>query len=171
MHATTRKQIERRLEANPQLGYQAIWAELDREFGRDASTQARRVWESVRLSLESGELTIAAWRKFQTDFELARDRVEDRTQQEEYRQIWSQLPEHWQKEVKKEESRRARDHFFVRISNLPRASVHDVRELTEDIVNVRATEVTEEGGSFLVGCNTEGDQARVLDLHGGEVEG
>ncbi len=56
MDATTKRLIERRLEANPQLQYSQIWKGLDREHGRDATLQGRRALESVRLTVEGGLL-------------------------------------------------------------------------------------------------------------------
>ena len=86
-------------------------------YDKDSLAQLRLAWESVRLP--AGTLTLGRWMEFQREFQLKRDRVEDRTAQEEYRLLLSNLPTSWQREVLKEESKKRENKWVVRLTNMP----------------------------------------------------
>ena len=72
--------MELRKEHNPHLSFKDYFAELQSLYDRDSVAQSRMAWEMVKLP--SGELTLDKWLGFLREFQLKRDRVEDRTPQE-----------------------------------------------------------------------------------------
>ena len=73
--------MENLLERNPRMSFTDFWHHLASIYDRDTQAQLRVAWESV--TLPSGTLTLDRWYEFIREFHLRRDRVEDRTPQEE----------------------------------------------------------------------------------------
>ena len=89
----TRGRLQRRLEEFADLAFSTFWEELDKEFGKDASLQHKRAWEGVKLELGGRRLTLQAWRKFQSEFELLGSRVDGMTEREGHNNTFLQLPD------------------------------------------------------------------------------
>ena len=66
---------------DPRLTFESFWGQLAALYDRDSQAQLRVAWESVRLA--PGELSLDSWLIFLREFQLRRDRVEDRSLQEE----------------------------------------------------------------------------------------
>ena len=63
-----------------------------------------------------GQLTVANWRKFQTDFEHALTRVEDATEAEVERKILAELTGKWRVKIDERNLRRIEGQFWVRFT-------------------------------------------------------
>lgn len=74
--------LENHQEKDPGLTFSAFWAHLVGLYDKDTQAQLRLAWESVKLP--PGELTLEKWNVFLREFQLKRDRVEEKTPQEEY---------------------------------------------------------------------------------------
>ena len=99
---------------------------MERDFGKEFSTQAREEWRSVVLHNNGRNLTAKEWRTFQLQFEIAAERVEDKGEREEYEMIYNQLSAHWQEKVVKEEKHRSENQNWVRVA----APFHNCHEPT-----------------------------------------
>ena len=109
--------LEHQLENCPSLTFKEFWDHLVSLYDRDTQAQLRMAWEAVLLP--GGELTLEKWLNFWREFQLKRDRVDDKTPQEEYKLLMRTLPETWQTKVVEEESRRGSKKFLVRMTNTP----------------------------------------------------
>jgi hypothetical protein len=99
---TTRLDLQMKLEENPGLTYAQFWAELEKLFGGDITQRNRAVWEALKLE-NPGNLTSASWRAFYTIFSLWKNRVLDRTEEQEHQLLFRQLPENYQRLILREE--------------------------------------------------------------------
>ena len=72
--------LENMLERNPRLTFGEFWDTLSTLYDRDSQVQLRMAWETVRIA--KGELTLEKWLEFPREFQLKRDRVKERTEQE-----------------------------------------------------------------------------------------
>ena len=86
----TQRDLQRRKERDPNLTYAQYWGELQKEFEGDIIGKNRAAWEGVRLQNRDW-LTTQDGRKFCTEFELCKHRVEDWSETEEYTLIQKQL--------------------------------------------------------------------------------
>jgi hypothetical protein len=111
--------VQRELESNPNTQFRDLWDLFSQTYEQDSQAQLKLAWESVKLP--PGDLTLEKWMKFLREFELKRNRVEDRTPQEEQKLLLKQLPDNWQKKILKQEANRSKGKFLTRISNLPRS--------------------------------------------------
>ena len=164
---TTKMVLKRRMEEDPYITFDQFWGEIQTEFEGDLHYKYRSAWEKVTLEGKP-RLTSHAWRKFCTAFELAKSRVEDRTEREEYNLIFKQLPEDWRLQVVKEEAKRRRNKFWVKFTNVMEYSPQDIENTIKDIngVKVRQLEPTTHG--YFVECGNEPNRQKLLLLDGGQ---
>ena len=102
MDPTSLADFQARYEANNDLTFAEFWEAIDKDFGRDASGQNKAAWRKVKLQISGKRLTLAEWRAFQSQFNLKKGRVDDRTEQDEYELIMAPLPPpQWISEVAK----------------------------------------------------------------------
>ena len=151
-------------ERNPYLSFQSFWDHLASLYDRDSQSQHRLAWESVRLP--SGDLSLERWLTFVREFHLQRDRVEERTPQEEYKLILKQLPPDWQAKIIMEEAKRARGKFLVRMTNLPTIHPTALKELLETAINTTVDRVTPAAQGFYIQCPDAPTQSKVMGLAG-----
>ena len=109
--------LENMLERNPRLTFGEFWDTLSTLYDRDSQVQLRMAWETVRIA--KGELTLEKWLEFLREFQLKRDRVVERTEQEEYKLLMKALPQFWQKTILMEEAKANKRTWKVRISGIP----------------------------------------------------
>ena len=109
--------LENMMETNPRMTFQEFWGTLSELYDRDSQAQLRLQWESVKI--KPGDLNLDKWLQFLREFQLKRDRVEDRSNQEEYKLLMKNLPREWQKKILVEEEKLGKNKFLVRITNLP----------------------------------------------------
>ena len=115
----TQIRLRARLREKPELTLVDFKRELRQEFGIDAQRQNRRDWESVTLSLSGPpgkELTMADWRRFEASFKLFRASVPERSASEEWRMIFSKLPEKIQELVIREQAKMRSKRPWVRLT-------------------------------------------------------
>ncbi len=67
----TALQLQREQEDNSRLSAGGFMAIMERDFGKDFSTQARQEWRSVVLHNNGRKLTAKEWQTFQLQFEIA----------------------------------------------------------------------------------------------------
>ena len=92
---STQVKLRTRRRQSPGITLTDFKRELRSEFAVDAQRQNRRDWESINLPLTGPvghDLTLQNWRDFDANYEMARDRVLDRTPAEEWRMIFKKLP-------------------------------------------------------------------------------
>ena len=106
------------------------------------------------------------WLTFVREFHLTRDRVEERTPQEEYKLILKQLPPDWQAKIIMEESKRARGKYLVRMTNLPTIHPTALKELLETAINTTVDRVTPAAQGFYIQCPDAPTQSKVMGLAG-----
>jgi len=80
----TALQLQREIRLNPSLTIANFLAIMERDFGKDFSTQAREEWRAVKLTNAGRHMTSKDWRQFQLQFEIAAERVDDKGEKEEY---------------------------------------------------------------------------------------
>ena len=166
----SQKLLQRKREENPSLKFSEFWGLLQEEFSSDSSHQQRKAWHQVKLDV-SPPLTLEKWRKFQRDFELRKGRVLDWTEVEEYDLIYSQLPEEHQVKISREENKRRKDQFWVKLTNLVGVGADDIQEEFSEILGGRIGRVEEVPKGFLVECGSERIKRRFLGMDSMEVNG
>ena len=169
LDSADRALLERRREQNSQLTFEEFWDELQGLYDRDSVTQQRQAWECVKIS--HGELTLEKWQDFQRQYELKRDRVEDRTAAEERKLLFQNLPSHLAKDVLKEETKRQRGKYLVRVSNLPDKPLHVLQTELSEYVQENIGRVTMTGAGLVVTCASPNIQKKILNLDGGLNDG
>ena len=106
---------------------------------RDSQVQLRMAWETVRIA--KGELTLEKWLEFLREFQLKRDRVDERTEQEEYKFFMKALPQFLQKKILMEEAKANKRTWKVRISGIPPKPVRLLQHLVEMATGNRLIDV------------------------------
>ena len=122
----SQKFLQRKREENPALRFSDFWSLLQKEFSGDSTLQQRKAWNNVKLDT-APPLTGEKWRKFQVEFELRKGRVGDATDLEEYDLIYNQLPEYLQLRVSKEEAKKKKGQFWVKLTNLTNITPFEVQ--------------------------------------------
>lgn len=161
--------LERRRDANPRLSYKEFFEELQSLYDRDTVAQQRVAWESLRLP--PGDLTLDKWLEFIRNFQLLRDRVEDWTPQEEHRLLLSQLPRNWQRDVLREEAKRQKKRWLVRITNLPHKSPLVLQNDLQMALGEAVEKVLPVSNGIVVICGDATLEKKVLSLHGWTLDG
>ena len=152
------------------MTYALFWARLQQEFGGDINLQHRAAWERVSLDNKT-PLTSQTWRQFCAEFELKGQRVEDKSEGEEYKLLFKQLPENWRFEVMKEESKRKSYHFWVRISNLHGVTPLDLQKNFQMMLNILVVDVKMVHGGYIVQCGSEENRRKPCSWMGMTLEG
>ena len=161
--------LEMMQEKNEDLSFQDFWETLRSLYDRDTQGQLRLAWETVQLP--KGDLSLEKWLKFAREWELRRERVEDRTPQEEYKLIMSKIPDQWQKRILEEQEKRSRNRFVVRLSNLPDKPPLQIKHAIEAALGVDILKVQPLNNGAAVHCSTAAVQALVLGLEGHTLQG
>ena len=153
-------------DQNPHLPFAQYYQALARHYSRDASEQARKAWKRVRL-LPNGEgiIDLYTFKKFCGEFKVYRNRVGDWTSTEEYTNLMENLPPFWITEVKKEENKRQRSRFWVKMTNAPDVTTAELKIALEDIgCHILEAKTTE--GGFLIRARDETDQVTLENMSG-----
>ena len=158
------KLLEIRREQNPKLTLDEFWEELQNLYDKDTPAQNRQAWESIKPP--PGELSLDKWLEFLREFQLLRDRVEDRTAHEEYQLLMRCLPHSWQKQLIKEEAKRAKGQLAVRITNMPPRTPRDAKHELETLTDMDLIKVSSIPNGITVWCSSLECQKAVLDLGG-----
>jgi len=101
----TQRILVKREELDTSITYIQFWGELETEYETDLTNKHRAAWKSVKLD-DPENLTFKNWRKFITEFEIRRNRIEDWTEIEEYQLIMQNLFSTWRKKIMEEEGKR-----------------------------------------------------------------
>ena len=96
------------------------------------------------------------------------NRVEDKTEKEEYDVIFAQLPHFWQMELEKEEGRRSERNFWCRVTKMGDMSRADFESAVREACGFQLKSIKRADGGFLVCCRTDGDRDKLLGLNGGK---
>ena len=111
------------------------------------------------------------WVKFLREFELLRDRVEDRTPSEEVRLLYANLPQKWQKLLLKEEVRRKKGKYLVRLTGTPPKAPSILQAELQRLLQVHIDKVTPSFNGVIVTTSSVEAQKALLGLHGYTVGG
>ena len=161
--------LEDMLEQNPTMSFRYFFDHLASIFDRDTQVQQNLAWENVRL--QPGELTLQKWLPFLREFQLKRNRVQERTSQEEYTLLMKSLPMSWQKEVLREEAKRAHGRKLVRMTNIPKCTPRVLKVLLERTIGheLVAVELIPQGA--VVHCPDSEVQQQVMSVAGMSLHG
>ena len=162
--------LEHEKEKNKYLSYQDFYEILREMYDKDEVSRNRRAWEA--LTFPSGELTVEKWETFRRQFRLLRDRVEDWTHQEEYKNLTQLLPRKWLTEVVKLNDQNKGRTYFVRISGLPTTTdpmtlKHRLEVQTQEYLDA-VTPLS--NGGYRVQCKDPTIMSKLLKLNGTMVE-
>ena len=103
---------------------------------------------------------------------MRRDRIENWTAEEERKLLFAQLPQRWFRDILKEESKRKKGRFLVKLSNMPPGKPplilqHELQILLqEDVEKVYSTT-----NGMVVVCAHSSLQKKALELEGWSREG
>ena len=161
--------LENMTEKNPDLPFQEFWDSLAILYDRDTQAQLRLAWEGVRPP--TGELNLEKWNIFQREWQLKRDRVEERTPQEEYKLLMRTLPTDWQRQVVHEEDKRGSRRFLVRMTGLEEKEPRVLKCLLEDLLQMEINQVTLIPTGAIIECKDLTTQAKILALTGHLYDG
>ena len=169
LDSTDQLLLENMSEKNPNITFGEVWDYLSSLYDRDTQAQLRMAWENVRL--QEGALTLEKWLNFQREFQLKRDRVEERTPQEEYKLLMRSLPKEWQKKVLEEEAKRGKHQWLVRMTNIPNKPPRLLKHLIESALNLDLQHVISIPQGALIHCPDANSQTKVLRLAGHSLDG
>ena len=140
------------------------------EFSGDSTHQHRSAWHKIKLDT-TPPLTGDKWKRFQREFELRKGRVIDWTETEEYDLLFNQLPENYQLRVATEESKRRKDQFWVKVTNITGLTGSELQREFSDMLEGNIRRVEEAPKGFLVECGSDRTKRRFLGMDGYEVNG
>ena len=113
---------------DPDLPYYEFWDELKGKFLRDARATHRQNWLSVKLSTSGSTANLQEWSNLQVLYTSKRTLVEDWSDAEDQKHVFSQVPPpNLQIKVLAETRKRRNDKLLVRVvvpprDNVPRSS-------------------------------------------------
>ncbi len=81
----TALQLKREIEENPHLTVANFMAFMEKDFGKDFSSQARDELRQVKLTNWGRSLLVKEWRTFKVQWEVEAMRVDDKSEKEEYK--------------------------------------------------------------------------------------
>jgi hypothetical protein len=114
-----RRKWDAQSQAKPNLSFKEVWEELERNFALEDPHRWRQLWDAVKLKKNLEKIEARDWMAFQSDFEVARDRVPDWTEAEEMDRLLQQLTPAWRTKVLTEEAKNAISCPTVKLSGCP----------------------------------------------------
>ena len=108
---------------------------------------------------------------FLREFQLKRDRVEDRTPQEEHKLLLENLPLVWKRKVMEEEAKRRKGRWLVRLTNIPSKPPLLLQNDLQNAIGCVVDKVVTVNNGFVIHCSTENIQKQILELNGWLFEG
>ena len=102
---------------------------------------------------------------FQGKFQLLRNRVEDRSPNEEYRILLDKLPDYWKRQVIKEEAKRKKNKFSVRIANCPPRTAAQLQNELVKFISSPLNPPTPTNNGWIVSCEDEVVFAQLLSIN------
>ena len=162
-------QIRLLKEQGGQPSFKLIWDSLCRIHGYDPTFQNRQAWEAVRLHMGGPGLTKREFLLFHSQFLIARNRVADRSESQEYSLILAQLPQYWKEAQQREEFKLRRHKYWVRVE-ASGLGLSAVTEFFQDCLESERVKVEDHSGFYLVECTSERLQTRAIKLDGWNVE-
>jgi len=144
---------------------------LDLRFGDDPTEGARRKWEQVELP-KTGRITMMDFLGFEAEFNAARARVKDATDNEARRLVLAKLPISLSKLIFEEEERRNSRDMELEMEGIPGMVREGVIATIRAATGVEPRYVNAKGAStFVIGVKTLLDKDKVLELHGRAIAG
>ena len=116
-------------------------------------------------------MTLLNWSVFVEKFQLFRNRVEDRSEGEEYRLLMEKLPEKWKRVVLNEESKRKKFKWVVRLTHVPPMSAEQLKVALEGTLEMGLVKVEASSHGMLVTCGSEIVMQKVMNLSGWSLHG
>jgi hypothetical protein len=156
-------------QLNPHKTYEDIMQEMQEEYYVDDPHYWRKRWRNVKLRWTGNELRVENWRLFQTEFELARQKVGDYTEQEDIDLVLAQLSESWRTRVLKAESKFASNFFMAKLQG-PNLSEQQLGNVLTGL-RVQVRRVDKHKSCYLVQLPCEDNLKRIMGLTGTLVGG
>ena len=157
-------QVQLIKETQGRPSFKQVWEYLCGVHGYDPTFQCRKAWEGVTLKVSGTDLTKKEFLLFHSQYLLARGRVVNYSDAEEYTLLTNQLPRFWQDLLSKEEIRRRRGKHWVRVEGaVSKATVQSFFARGLDEPNIK---VEEHAGCFLVECTSQELQVRATKVDG-----
>ena len=163
--------MQKMREQNKGLKFQDFFMLLRRRYESDSSLQNRRAWETLKLTSVGDTMTLLNWSVFVEKFQLFRNRVEDRSEGEEYRLLMEKLPEKWKRVVLNEESKRKKFKWVVRLTHVPPMSAEQLKVAMEGTLEIGLVKVEASSHGMLVTCGSEIVMQKVMNLSGWSLHG
>ena len=117
------------------------------------------------------DLQLTDWEKFEAEFNRQKAQVADRSSEEEYGLIFSQLPSSFQYKVCSEQNRLSAQTHWVRVTFPASESAVKVLWELEGALQTPFVEAYAEGGALLINCGTPQLQDIVLAINGSPLGG
>ena len=149
--------------------FDAIWLELDKRYSKDSLEYHRALWRQLELAVEG--LNEDSLRKFKTEWDKRRARVEDATEDEERDLLLRRVGPIWAKRILVEEEKRTRNQFGVKISKFGLFTQADFANFVTRIIGDAPQRIIEDQGWYKVVVTTEEAEKRLLNLKGKKVSG
>ena len=103
---------------------------------------------------------------FQREFQLRRDRVEERNPQEEYKLMMRNLSQDWQRRILEEESKRGKRKFLVRMTGFDEKEPRVFKHHLENLIHGEVLQVKLIQNGAMVHCGDAAVQNKVISLAG-----
>ena len=101
----------------PVVDFEALWAQVDLDFGADDREALRRKLRTLRL-VSRGKLTEKQWREYYNSLRMLADQIGDVSEHELGRQITEDIPHPYKRKLATEEDKKV-NHDSVVLEGLP----------------------------------------------------
>jgi len=152
-------------EKKEKLSFEEFFQMLKEKYCVDPTMQNRRAWESLNLHQHDKIMKMEEWSIFKEKFLMLKNRVEDRTEIDEYTLLMQKLPTFWKREVVKEESKKRHWKMMVRIGNLPTTSIDRIKHAVETKTGEQIETISTSGQGVLVTVKGEKVAQKIIALN------
>ena len=169
LHGVLRNKYKSTILRTPSLSFMDVWEELTKLFRIDNPVHWRRKWGNVQLTRSGEDIKIQDWIFFESNFEVAKARVQDWTEQEEVDLLMKQLPMGWRRKVLQREASEAESRHVVKMmgKQIPEKAVRKIMEQLE----VEILGVEELRGCILLGVKRAEDLNKLISLRDLTIDG
>ena len=169
IHGVLRNKYKATILRTPSLTFTDVWEELVKLFRIDNPVHWRRRWGNVQLSRSGEDIKIQDWIFFESNFEVAKSRVQDWTEQEEVDLLMKQLPMGWRRKVLQREAKEAESRNVVKMMGklVPEKAIRRIM----DQLGVEVQGVEELRGCTLLGIRKTEDLNKLTSLRDLTIDG
>ena len=163
--------LQARLNADDNLSYYAYMEGLRSRHMRDVRATHRQNWSMVKLQKVGREPTLQEWSRFQANYMAKRALVEDWSDAEDQKLVFTQVPSCFHQRILTETNRRRRDKAWVRVAVPDRLNCHEVLQELERALGTALPRYSMDRRHFVIQCESPEQQQQLLGYDRGHIDG